>query len=371
LASIWITVYRFAHRYLIWLLLGAYLLGALAPEVGIWIRRLDLSQGMLPEGQVSALKVLLAFLLFNAGLGVDLGCLPRRFMQLVKPVAIWAISIVVALFFVLIAGSLLRFTSLSNQLIAEIVTGIALVSAMPVAGSSMAWSQNSDGNLLLGLQLLLVSTLLCPFGAMLVLGGASTVTSVGVVHWNWAIFGSVIPFLLIWVILPSLVGVLIRALVGGERIESIQVWLKMANLVNLLVLNYSNASLCLPKLIRLDEGLSVSLLLLILASAFCIVSLAVAWGVAQMGRSAEVDSRLFRADRIALLLAFSMKNNGVALVLAATTFPESPVILLPIIVYNLLQHLSAATIDRLVLRRDEKAIIVAAGSNCEKSGEKG
>jgi BASS family bile acid:Na+ symporter len=45
-----------------------------------------------------------------------------------------------------------------------------------------------------------------------------------------------------------------------------------------------------------------------------------------------------------------MKNNGAGLVLVSTTFVLPGPVLLPIIIYNIVQHLAAAVIDRFVLR---------------------
>src|SRR5262249_62230029 len=43
-----------------------------------------------------------------------------------------------------------------------ILVGLALVAAMPIAGSSTAWTQNANGDLALGLGLVLFSTFLSP-----------------------------------------------------------------------------------------------------------------------------------------------------------------------------------------------------------------
>jgi predicted Na+-dependent transporter len=44
----------------------------------------------------------------------------------------------------------------------NILVGLALVASMPVAGSSTAWSQNTDGDMALSLGLVLLTTLLSP-----------------------------------------------------------------------------------------------------------------------------------------------------------------------------------------------------------------
>ena len=60
--------------------------------------------------------------------------------------------------------------------------------------------------------------------------------------------------------------------------------------------------------------------------------------------------RLLRADRpqrAALMFGMGMNNNGTGLVLASVALASRPVVLLPIIVYNLGQHLVAGCVDGL------------------------
>jgi predicted Na+-dependent transporter len=45
-----------------------------------------------------------------------------------------------------------------------------------------------------------------------------------------------------------------------------------------------------------------------------------------------------------------MRNNGAGLVLVATAIARPGPVLLPIIVYNLTQHLTAAALDHFVIR---------------------
>jgi BASS family bile acid:Na+ symporter len=59
------SISHFLHRRFIWLLVGSYVLAAVAPEAGLWIRS-------AAWGGVSAPMLMLGFLLFNAGIGVEL-----------------------------------------------------------------------------------------------------------------------------------------------------------------------------------------------------------------------------------------------------------------------------------------------------------
>ena len=52
-----------------------------------------------------------------------------------------------------------------------------------------------------------------------------------------------------------------------------------------------------------------------------------------------------RSDQIALMFGLGMNNNGTGLVLASMALADHPRVLLPIIFYNLVQHLVAGTVD--------------------------
>src|SRR5262245_63275082 len=62
---------EFMHHRLLWLLMGSYILAALIPGPGLWLRSVNLAAVAdvgLPHASVP--YALLSFLLFNAGLGV-------------------------------------------------------------------------------------------------------------------------------------------------------------------------------------------------------------------------------------------------------------------------------------------------------------
>ena len=49
-----------------------------------------------------------------------------------------------------------------------------------------------------------------------------------------------------------------------------------------------------------------------------------------------------------LMFGLGMNNNGAELVLASLELPDHPGVMLPIICYNLVQHLAASLADRLI-----------------------
>src|SRR5690242_18763848 len=66
-------VSAFLHHHFLWFLSGAYVLAGIAPSPGLWLRGLHLGDlvGVGQHLRVTLPSVMLALLLFNAGLGVQ------------------------------------------------------------------------------------------------------------------------------------------------------------------------------------------------------------------------------------------------------------------------------------------------------------
>lgn len=342
-------IFRFAHRRLIWCLVACYGLGALWPGVGIWIRQCRMELPVLHGMSPSLLSLMLGLLLFNAGLGLEhehLAHLRRRWPVLVVALAA---GILLPLAYLLGLSSLLGFAEGTTRL--PLLLGIAVIAAMPTAGSSTAWSQNADGNMAMSLGLVLFSTLLSPlvaFGMLHFLtetvaaqGGRQTI---GFASQMAAVF------LTLWVIVPALFGIALRRLLSPARTQRLKQHVKLVNLINLLLLNYSNASLALPPIMeRPDWSLLVTAILAALGLAI------VCFG------AAVPISRLFREgrpERASLYFGLGMRNNGAGLVLVATLLPEPEIVLLPIILYNLIQHFGAGIVDRYLLENIEQRPLI-------------
>src|SRR5262249_32650963 len=130
----------------------------------------------------------------------------------------------------------------------HILVGLALVAAMPIAGASTAWAQNSNGNLALSLGLVLCSTILSPIMtpmAFYVFGEMTSETYERVLH-DLAHYG-LASFLGVWVVFPSLLGLGIRFVVPERHLTAALPYVKLSNSLVLLILNYSNASVSLPQ----------------------------------------------------------------------------------------------------------------------------
>ena len=55
-------------------------------------------------------------------------------------------------------------------------------------------------------------------------------------------------------------------------------------------------------------------------------------------------------ERTSLMFGLGMNNNGTGLVLASMTLADHPQVMLPIIFYNLVQHLVAGGVDFVLCR---------------------
>ncbi len=218
-----------------------------------------------------------------------------------------------------------------------ILLGLALVISMPIAGSSTAWAQNSDGDVALSLGLVVASTCLSPIATPLALHAVGFLTSGGPaeeIH-GLAARGTG-GFLAAFVLLPALAGMVLRAVLGEARAARIRPPLKLAGSLNLLVLCFSNASAALPQAISRPDWDFLGAILIITVG-LCGLAFGTGW---LLGRLLGLEA----PGRASLMYGLGMNNNGTGLVLASMALAGRPGVLLPIIVYNLVQQVVAGVV---------------------------
>jgi BASS family bile acid:Na+ symporter len=326
---------HFLHAQFLWFLVGVYALAAFAPHVG------QLVCGFAQNGRlfgydfrISAPAALLGFLLFVAGLAVKAEHL-RDVFRHPKALGIGlAASIIVPVLVLIAAAPLLSFWSDPGE-VRALVVGLAVVAAMPVAGSSAGWSRAVDGDCALSLGLVLLSTLLSPFTTPLALHAAGVFApeGAGTDLMQLAGNGGAGMFVALWVVLPVLLGLFIRWVMGAARTDAASPVLKFASSVVLLVLCYSNASTCLPAAVA-NPDWDFLALVVVAAGLACVAAFAAGFGAAQV---VSADP----ARRASLVFGVGMANNGAGLALAAGTLAACPMALLPVVAINLLQHIAA------------------------------
>jgi bile acid:Na+ symporter, BASS family len=335
---------HFIHEHLLWLLIGSYAVAACAPALGLGIR--DVSVGELAlfgsRTRISLSMLMLAGLLLNAGLGVRLDKI-REMLRSPKLLgAGLAANLLIPIAFILVVSRLMTGWHNADE-VQNILVGLALVASMPIAGSSTAWAQNADGELTLSLGMVLFSTLLSPLTTPIALhsvGLMATGDYAEDLHELAA--GGTGMFLAVCVLAPSLIGIGVRRAVGDARYAAAKPRLKLINSVILLVLNYSNASVSLPQAVA-DPDPDFLAVTVGIVVALCLIAFTAGWFVSWLLNATP-------AQRTSLMFGLGMNNNGTGLVLASMALADHPRVMLPIIFYNLVQHLIAGFVDRLTCR---------------------
>lgn len=347
---------HFLHHRLLWLLVAAYALAGVAPAAGLWLRSAGLGSADVLGCKVTASlpSLLLSVLLFNAGLGVEPGRLRDLFRHSGVLLAGLVANLVVPLLF--IGGVSVTLAVWHNPTeVQYILVGLALIASMPVAGSSTAWSQNANGDLALSLGLVVGSAVLSPLTTPAVLhavGWVAEGTFADCLHRLAA--GGTSTFLVAFVMVPSLTGILSRCVLGGGPVKRAKPGLKVINSAVLLVLCYANAAVALPKTFA-DPDWDFLAVMLVIVSGLCVLGFAAGLAL----------SEWFGADagrRASLMFGLGMTNNGTGLVLATTALAHVPDVMLPVIFYNLVQHVVAAGFQRLAAQEQDKAKINSPSS---------
>jgi bile acid:Na+ symporter, BASS family len=153
-------------------------------------------------------------------------------------------------------------------------------------------------------------------------------------------------FLGLWIVLPSVLGLCVRFAVPEPQLTTVMPFIKLINAVVLLLLNYSNASVSLPQAVA-DHDFDFLAVTVGITAGLCFATFASGYGL----------SRLFKvdqADRISLMYGLGMNNNGTGLVLASLVLASYPRVMVPIICYNLVQHLVAGSIHEVLSRNEGK-----------------
>jgi BASS family bile acid:Na+ symporter len=331
---------EFVHHHFLALLIAAYALAAVCPGPGLAAKGWVVAE--VGEIGFTLPMLVLAGLLFNAGLGAAAGELAAVARRPGTILAGLTANLLVPLVFVVLLGVGLRLWHNSEE-VRSLLLGLAVVAAMPVAGSSAAWAQNASGNVALSLGLVVGSTALSPlttplvfraFGAIADDAGADAMRVMGGPETGL--------FLTLCVVVPSAAGLLVRGAAGG-RVARLKPGLKLANAAALLGLCYANAAVALPRVVA-EPDWDFLALILGAAAGLCGVAFTAGWAVARVLRVGEPERR-------SLVFGLGMSNNGTGMVLASTAFAALPWAAVPVLTYNLVQHVVAGGISRSLGRR--------------------
>lgn len=327
----------FLKRNCFWLLVACYALAAIVPEPGRQLRLWRWTTTSLPATAITLPLVLLAVLLFCAAVQTDFAQIrairSRPWSLVLGTIAVWIAPAAL----VILAAWLLPLM-VDAQSNAELLVGLALVASMPVANSSVGWTQLVRGNLALSLSLVLVTIFLSPWMTPALLGSLRFTLSAA----DRSDFATLIDsfsgaFFIIWVVLPTAAGLACRHSLGSERVAALSNILTVASVGSLLVLNYVNAALAFPEVLEQSQ-LSTLVATIVLALAVSAVGLAAGWFLARMLRE---DA----ATRAALMFGLGMKHTGLALILAGAVLSEQRLAILMVVLATLAQHLLAGLVE--------------------------
>lgn len=342
---------HFIHANFLPLLVSSYIVACVLPQFGLWLRHVSLGSVTLPglgQTNISLGLIMLSFLLFNAGLGIQtkelLGIKKKPFLLVVGFLA----NMLIPILLILGARGILGLWHNPDEL-HNLLVGLALIIAMPIAGSAATWAQNANGNLSLSLGLVLLSTVLSPLTTPIVLHlfGFMTQGDYAEDLHEMAQQGTN-AFLCLTVVFPSLLGIAVHYLVGEDGIKKLKPNLKFLNFIVLLLLNYSNASTSLPEAFAKPDWDFLAFIVLV-TGLVCSTAFSAGWAVSKLFKSDE-------PDKASLMFGLGMNNNGTGLVLAATALADHPAVMLPMIFYTLIQQVVAAVVDRRIFHSQiEKA----------------
>jgi BASS family bile acid:Na+ symporter len=342
-------VVAFVQRHFLLLVLAAYAAAAMAPAAGVAAAKFTVVR-LSASGQTAPLTLpmlLLAGLLLNAGLAVKASELRKVVHRPQVALAGLVLNLLLPVVFVALLNQLLRHWH-NSQETQDLVIGLAVVAAMPVAGSSTAWAQHAGGNVALSLGLVVLSTLLSPITTPVVLAafgsladgyGASLLVGLG--GWRSG------AFLALCVVVPSLAGMFVGSFLSQGQSAWLRPKMKLFNSLALLFLCYANASGSLPQVLGQPDW---DFLALVLSgtTALCVVAFAAGWLLARLLNVDEPQQR-------SLMFGLGMNNNGTGLVLASTSMAGSPGAVLPVLAYNLMQHLVAGGVKRSLGSRQPRS----------------
>lgn len=319
------AVARYVDAGFLVLLAGVYVLAAVLPAPARLVS---------PAGGLRTAQVVLAALLFIAGLRTAVPSDPREVLRRGALIGMGVLGRLVPLVVMLVGVPTLALGGMNSSVAADVATGLVMVAAMPTANTSTAWTRRSTGDLTVCAGVVVATTLLAPLviPATLTLVGGSA----GCDRVSGDTFVDVGLGVVGWVVVPIVTGIVVGRVSGLAAGTPLGPVGSLGTLAALLLLNYLNASQALPNVL---EGGGAGPLAWAALGAMALVPLSYA-----VGRAAGWLVAASRPQGTALAYAVGMGNTGLASTLAITAFPGRPATLYPIVLCTLLQHAVAAAV---------------------------
>ncbi|MFF1736583.1 sodium-dependent transporter [Streptomyces sp. NPDC058247] len=316
----------------------AYAAALFLPGPGVWLRHthpLPLVAGGLSW---STSQILLALVLFSAGLQVPVRALGALFRRPLALLAGLVLHLAIPLLAIPAVAFLLHRTPDSDGG-SGLITAMILIVAMPVAAGATVWTGKAEGDQSTMVGLVLASTLLSPLTIPLVIRALQPLLS-GEYATTLARAGHTAQsgFALVGVVGPCAAGIALRLVLPAPWLKGGLGTVVPLALTGSLLLTYVNASGALGTFLTHPRPLLLAAALTV-ATLVCLLSFAVGRGAARLlGLDAPAAS--------SLTLACGMNNSSASAVLLTTTLPDKPHLLLPVLAYGLLQKTAASRVVR-------------------------
>lgn len=339
---------RFLHRRFFFLMLGTYALGAFFPAIGSKVMHVSLGTLFLGEHRapISPPMILLGVLLVNAT--ITIGNLRTNLLSSPKLLLAGMGANLFLPIVVLVPASFLLTLLDHGETLQYILISLSLISAVPVTGLSVAYTLSADGDMPLALGLLLLSTFLCPwlmpvsmnlvdfaacgdYGSLMekLKGGASMLA------------------LLFAVVVPTILGLALRPLIGGKKVDAAKPLLKTFNSLTILLLSYICTSAALPRVVAAPEWDFLGWALVCI-TILCLFDFFAGWWIA-------IFLGATRPKAFSMMFGVGMNNAVAALVLATPVFQDKANYLIPLIFYGMLQQsVASGALTFMVRKPSEK-----------------
>lgn len=319
------------HHHILNLLLAVYLLAALIPDFGL---NLPLTLKSLIS------KVLLMFLLFVAGLESSFSNIAHVITKPKLLILGIIYNFIYPAIFISIFYLFSRVFWHNQNETSNVLLGMVIIASMPIAGSAAGWTQINNGNTNLIIGLIMGTTILSPLTTSLQFQFYSVFLTGDFSEDLMEMAGdaNLKYFFILSVMLPALLGVLVSNKMASTKRIHLKSNLKLMATLVLLLLNYLNASHALNMALSNPDW---DFLVMIIATMFMM-----SFSGFLVGWFFPLSLKTKDSDRKALTFGLGMNNNGMGLVLASTSLPEHPTILLPIVFYNIGQQILASIFSR-------------------------
>jgi len=291
-----------------------------------------LGSGLLTTAPGDALQTAANPIMFLMIFSISLSITPRQFIMVIyQPAAVLAGLVFNFLFMPLLCWALARLFVTDSSF----YTGILLIGVMPCAGMAAVFTALADGDVPLGLAINALTMVLGPFLIPLEMG---LMIQSDLALDSLALFKQ----LAILLLLPLGLGVGLRWL-ADRRIDT-RPYLPLLPALSGVAATFIRFAVCnrsIPSI--LERPASILQLTLLVTVIFTIAFLIPNW----------IGKHFFdEKARIAITFSSGMKNLGIAVGLALTSFPEA--VGLPVMLGMIVQILTSSLFYRMILGKSMK-----------------